>query len=157
MRLMPLFTVLFLASGCTADEANLDKNSNAKATKVSGVELVVTETDKLSASRLISYQLNGAKFIAESDSLIKGTRVFNPEMTQGGVLRGSFVVQSGNGVDEQRDLFSVMQIAAETYRLTPIEEGTDLFTLYKSLKLNANFSSVEIEIDYSRQHTMNEY
>ncbi|QQX81004.1 hypothetical protein JK628_03785 [Shewanella sp. KX20019] len=157
MRLIPLCAVLLLAAGCTADKATQNKNVEAKVTKVAEVEAIAIGRDKISASHSISFQLNGGKFFAESTFLTKGTRVFNPEMSQGGVLKGSFVVQSEIGVDEQKKLFYIEQIAAETYRLIPMGENVDLLVLYKSLQQDVSLRTVEIEIDYSRPIERDEY
>ena len=155
MRLIPLCTVLLLTAACTADKATQDKNAEAKVTKVAEAEASIIGKDKISTSGATSLQLNGAKFIAESAPLAKGTRVFNPEMSQGGVLKGSFVVQSESEIDSLHTHYSIKQIAAETYRLVPTDEDVDL--IYKSLQQNASLRTVEIEIDYSRPTATDEY
>ena len=159
MRLIPLCTVLLLTAACTADKATQDKNAEAKVTKVAEaeVEASIIGKDKISTSGATSLQLNGAKFIAESAPLAKGTRVFNPEMSQGGVLKGSFVVQSESEIDSLHTHYSIKQIAAETYRLVPTDEDVDLLDIYKSLQQNASLRTVEIEIDYSRPTATDEY
>ncbi len=159
MRLIPLCTVLLLTAACTADKATQDKNAEAKVTKVAEaeVEASIIGKDKISTSGATSLQLNGAKFIAESAPLAKGTRVFNPEMSQGGVLKGSFVVQSESEIDSLHTHYSIKQIAAETYRLVPTDEDVDLLVIYKSLQQNASLRTVEIEIDYSRPTATDEY
>ena len=159
MRLIPLCAVLLLTAGCTADKANPDKNVEAKVTKVAEaeVEASVIGKDKVSTSSATSLQLNGAKFIAASTPLAKGTRVFNPEMSQDGVLKGSFVVQSESGLDSLRTLYSIKQIASETYRLIPTGEDIDLLVMYKSLQQDVSLRTVEIEIDYGRAIATDEY
>lgn len=157
MRLIPLCTVLLLTAACTADKATQDKNAEAKVTKVAEAEASIIGKDKISTSGATSLQLNGAKFIAESAPLAKGTRVFNPEMSQGGVLKGSFVVQSESEIDSLHTHYSIKQIAAETYRLVPTDEDVDLLVIYKSLQQNASLRTVEIEIDYSRPTATDEY
>ncbi|ACJ30990.1 hypothetical protein swp_4343 [Shewanella piezotolerans WP3] len=159
MRLIPLCAALLLTAGCTADKATPDQNVQAKVTKVAEAEVETNAIgmDKVSTSNATSLQLNGAKFIAETTPLAKGTRVFNPEMSQGGILKGSFVVQSESGIDSLHTLYSIEQIAAETYRLIPTDEDVDLLVMYKSLQQDVSLRTVEIEIDYSRSLATDEY
>ncbi|MGS0689818.1 hypothetical protein [Shewanella sp. 30m-9] len=166
MRLIPLLALLCLGAGCTADKAtpvttlgvnpsNEDTNANSNANLIADVaaEPLVTSSLKRQTETLKpngrSYLLNGDKYTADTPRLVTGTAVFNPNMSESGVLKGSFVVQSKQTVNFVEPSFTIETIASETYRLTPVDNNADLYELYLMLKGHEKLILVEIEIDYS--------
>jgi len=98
-----------------------------------------------------SITLNGEKFSLHSKSFSKGAKVYNMQMGEYGLVKGSIVVVSLNKVtasELQYPLVKVNQIAKNTFRLTPAET-VKLMPFYKSLITGKRFSVVEMEIDYS--------
>jgi hypothetical protein len=166
MKLLPLLTALCLTVGCSADEA---APASSVATKDAAAPMAKADLPKVEtyaalergkqsvSGNVTSYPLNGVKYTAKSSSLVKGTQVFNPQESESGVLKGSFVVQVGSGLVFDNVEYSVALIADDTYRITPLRGNADLFELYQSLKTNDELTLVEIEIDYSRPLSQDEY
>ncbi|MFT5758237.1 MAG: hypothetical protein ACI9LM_002976 [Alteromonadaceae bacterium] len=103
--------------------------------------------------------LNGEKFTLHAASFNQGSKVYNIQMREYGLVKGSIVVVSTQPmhVDELRSpMTKVVKIAKNTFRLTP-EKTVELISFYKDLITSKRFSVVEMEIDYSPIKTTAEY
>lgn len=156
MRFITLTAILVFTASCSSDEVN-------KEPQVLNAKSVIQDLDKrdptvskeslprikLSTNGSTSYELNGEKFIVQDKILSRGLRVFNPNMSEFGALKGTFVVQTVESIEPFTNQFNVEEIASQTYRLTPLSNKADLLPLYRALQGEKQFSTVEIEIDYS--------
>lgn len=106
-------------------------------------------------TKKMNITLNGEKFTSTKSILRKGDNVFNLSMSEFGVLKGSFVVVTR--ADTRKlilENYSVELIATNTFRLVPMVTDSALIELSKMLNSRSDFSSVEVEIDYSKQSPM---
>ncbi|NQZ80502.1 MAG: hypothetical protein HRT52_05745 [Colwellia sp.] len=98
-----------------------------------------------------SITLNGEKFILNSAQFGKGSKVYNKQMGEYGLIKGTIVVVGIDKVSADELLYplvKVIQIAKNTFRLIP-EKAVELMPFYKELIKSKLFSVVEMEIDYS--------
>ncbi|RTR40717.1 hypothetical protein EKG38_02035 [Shewanella canadensis] len=156
MRFITLTAILVFTASCSSDEANKEPqvlNAKSVIQDLEKRDATVSEQSlsrlKLSTNGSTSYELNGEKFIVQEKTLSRGLRVFNHSMSEFGVLKGTFVVQTLESIESLTNQFNVEEIASQTYRLTPLYNKADLLPLYRSLQGEKQFSTVEIEIDYS--------
>jgi hypothetical protein len=156
-----LTSLLLLTTACSSDKVDDIQNPNAMPVETSTSMSVVQEPKSISKSKDLvvvkdspslnkthSYKLNGQKFTSNTDLLVKGSPVSSPTMSEVGVLKGSFVIITKKIVQLPLG-YQVDKIAKETYRLTPLDTQDGLYALYSDLLKNANFTRVEIEIDFS--------
>ena len=96
-----------------------------------------------------SISLNGNKFTLVDGKLEQGAQVYNTLMNEYGTIKGSLVlVLSDEGVFNKSYFKTVKKIAKKTFRVWPTKKD-DLYLVYQDLTRNANFSVVELEVDYS--------
>ncbi|RTR35010.1 hypothetical protein [Shewanella atlantica] len=162
MKKAMLSTLLILTASCSSDKINYANTakSTPMGTSVSTINTEQQEAisrtkksgavkDSLTFSKTYSYRLNDMKFTSNADVLIKGSPVSSLIMSEGGVLKGSFVIITTKEAGQLSSDYRVNKIAKNTYRLTPLKAQANLYALYLNLLNNDNFSRVEIEIDYS--------
>lgn len=97
-------------------------------------------------SKLYHYQFNGHQFTASTELLVKGTVVYDTQMSVFGRLKGSLVLVTLSPLSAFSSGFSIDKIAENTYRLTPLDSHILLLDALKRLQA---FGKVELEIDYS--------
>jgi len=106
-----------------------------------------------------SISLNSEKFTLHSTKFSKGAKVYNIQMREYGLVKGTIVVVSIDKVSAAELLYpsvKVLQIAKNTFRLT-LEKSVELMPFYKSLIKSNRFSVVEMEVDYSPFKELAEY
>jgi hypothetical protein len=104
---------------------------------------------KLATNKGQSKALNGVKFILTDGIVEKGAQVYNTSMNEPGVVKGSVVVVLARaGVLDKSQFKTVTKIADKTFRLWPLKQE-DLYKNYQKLASDSNYSTVEIEVDYS--------
>ncbi|MDO6679593.1 MULTISPECIES: hypothetical protein [unclassified Shewanella] len=96
-----------------------------------------------------SVAINNEKFITDNVVIKTGQSLFNMQMNDYGVVKGSFVIISTVTPQWLESDFSIDNIAKETYRLAPHSADEDLYAWYKQLAKDVRFSVVELEVDYS--------
>jgi hypothetical protein len=181
------FSVLFF--GCSSDQVKIPREvANNEATvgleKSVEVSLVaanaapnnpdIVEIEKLSLEKdkkrkLAKYlkersykrsiMLNGEKFTLHSDTFGKGSKVYNRQIKEYGLIKGSIVVVSRKPTyakDLQYPMVEVVEIAKNTFRLRP-EKTVELMLFYKNLIRSKRFSVVEMQVDYSQIKERAEY
>lgn len=93
--------------------------------------------------------LNGIKFKLLGKELKGGTRVLNLNMNEYGKIKGSFVIVLNKNVKIDKSKFGKAEmIAASTFRIWPLKT-IDFVTFYNELLDNSNYSTVEVDIDYT--------
>lgn len=97
-------------------------------------------------NKLYDYQFNGHQFTATTKRLIRGTVVYNTQLSVFGKLKGSVVLISTSDLSAFSSGFHVESIARNTYRLTPLNHSALLLDVLKYLQ---KFGQVELEVDYS--------
>lgn len=170
MKTAILSTLLILTASCSSDK--IDYTNTAKSTPIAtSVSTIITEqpegisrtkksvvvNDSLTFSKTYSYRLNDMKFTSKADVLMKGSPVSSPIMSEDGVLKGSFVIITTKETGQLSSDYRVNKIAKNTYRLTPLQAQANLYVLYLNLLKNADFSRVEIEMDFSRPSDVQSY
>jgi len=106
-----------------------------------------------------SITFNGEKFSLHSPSFSKGSKVYNMQMGEYGLVKGSIVVvnlKKESASELQYPSVEVKQIAKNTFRLIPAET-IKLMPFYKKLITSKRFSVVEMEVDYSPIKVAPEY
>ncbi|VEE62853.1 Uncharacterised protein [Shewanella putrefaciens] len=99
-------------------------------------------------NKLYSYQFNERLFTAHAARLLKGTVVYDTQISTFGRLRGSFVLVSKSNLAALSSSFRIEHIADNTYRLIPIDNSILLLDILKSLQ---KLGQVELEVDYTPQ------
>ncbi|MFB2728088.1 hypothetical protein ACE02H_11540 [Shewanella mangrovisoli] len=97
-------------------------------------------------SKLYSYQFNERQFTADTARLVKGTVVYDTQISMFGKLRGSFVLVSKSDLATLSSGFRIERIAENTYRLTPIDSSLLLLDILEKLQ---KLGQVELEVDYT--------
>ncbi|ABI40213.1 hypothetical protein Shewmr4_3142 [Shewanella sp. MR-4] len=96
--------------------------------------------------KLYNYQFNERQFTAHTARLVKGTVVYDTQISTFGLLRGSFVLVSKSDLAALSSSFGIERIADNTYRLTPSDSSLLLLDILKRLQ---KFGQVELEVDYT--------
>lgn len=131
------------ANASVKDSAIKDKNSQVKKT--------------VFGKKTLSF--NGEKFEYSGGLVSEGTKLFNIQMAEHGMVKGSFVVVTKPSVElvtTPVELKSKAKLAKDTYRIIP-KKGQNLQAIYKLLKANQQLLQVELEIDYSPKRTIAEF
>lgn len=170
MKKAMLSTLLILTASCSSDNVDDIKTPNSTLTETSVSTSITQQAESLSRtkkpvtvkddktfSKTYRYKLNGQKFTSNTGTLIKGSSVASPMMSESGVLKGSFVVITTKKADQLPSDHRVNKIAKDTYRLTPLKIQANLYSLYSDLLNNSDFSRVEIEIDFSQSSDVQSY
>ncbi|GGM78838.1 hypothetical protein [Shewanella xiamenensis] len=97
-------------------------------------------------NKLYSYQFNERQFTAHTARLVKGTVVYDTQISTFGQLRGSFVLVSKSDLVALSSSFRIERIAGNTYRLIPIDSSLLLLDILKRLQ---KLGQVELEVDYT--------
>ncbi|MCL1067466.1 hypothetical protein L2735_11700 [Shewanella olleyana] len=183
MKKTIMLTSMIFLGGCTAEETSTykEKNSNSASEKVrsTNASLLNSSENSISTAKIerqkhdvtysnnkdslpvkpasYSVALNQQKFITDNASIKAGQSLFNMEMKQYGVVKGSFVVIASKKPKWLESDFSINEIAKLTYRLNSQSADADLHEWYKKLIQDARFSTVELEIDYSGKSDVPEF
>jgi hypothetical protein len=109
--------------------------------------------EKIKLKKYNNMMINNQKFELLSDKLIKGAKVFNLQMSQPGIVKGTFVVvvNNGNKLSHFDHTAKLNKIAKNTYQLTP-EKEIEFLRYYKLLLGSKKFRKLEMEIDYSGEN-----
>ncbi|MGB1198250.1 MAG: hypothetical protein ACPG46_04330 [Thalassotalea sp.] len=111
------------------------------------IQKIPQRLPKIANEQTIS--LNGTKFKLLADKFEKNAQVLNLNMNEFGTVKGSFVVVLKENKTLIEENFSQIEnIEKNTYRVWPLA-SSDLFTDYKVLSNNKDYSAVEVDIDYS--------
>lgn len=97
-------------------------------------------------NKLYRYQFNGRQFTTSTELLVKGTVVYDTQMSVFGKLKGSLVLVSQLPLSTFSSGFSIDNIADNTYRLIPLDSRILLLDVLKHLQ---EFGQAELEVDYS--------
>lgn len=97
-------------------------------------------------NKLYRYQFNGRQFTTSTEQLVKGTVVYDTQMSVFGKLKGSLVLVSQLPLSTFSPGFSIDNIAENTYRLIPLDSRILLLDVLKHLQ---EFGQAELEVDYS--------
>jgi len=176
MKICGLICAALILSGCTnekieeVDDVPLkelpneivstqeitSKQKKSLKTDVEQKKIALISEEIRKNTQLKSVSINGEKFTTQENKIIAGSEVFNLLMGEYGKVKGSIVIVSRNiNKDEMKfrySLSSVIGIAKNTFRIIPLENEA-LFTLYKTLSLEQEMETVELEIDYSGEVT----
>ena len=100
--------------------------------------------------QIYQWVINGEKFASESRQLIKGSTVYHTAMEQSGTLKGSFLLRVPQKQEpETSPHYEVENVSANMYRLSMLENSTNLKVWYQKLVARYGAKSVEMEVDYS--------
>ncbi|MFC1518693.1 hypothetical protein ACFL6Z_03120 [Pseudomonadota bacterium] len=124
--------------------ANIETEKQKKIAALS-----TTQTSAAGEPSQYSVAINNEKFITDNVVIKTGQSLFNMQMNDYGVAKGSFVIISKVTPQWLESDFSIDNIAKETYRLAPHSADADLYAWYKQLAEDVRFSVVELEVDYS--------
>lgn len=97
-------------------------------------------------NKLYRYQFNGRQFTVLTEQLVKGTVVYDTQMSVFGKIKGSLVLVTQLPLSTFSSGFSIDNIADNTYRLIPLDSRILLLDVLKHLQ---EFGQVELEVDYS--------
>jgi len=130
--------------------------NNAGIAEIQQLTLAEDKKNKLAKylkdrGHISTITLNGEKFTLHSASFGKGSKVFNMQMGEYGLIKGDIVVVSIEKINAksiQYPATQIRQIAKNTFRLSP-DKAVELMPFYKELIKSKRFRMVEIEIDYS--------
>lgn len=130
-------------SAKVATSSAQDVTSNPQQKAAPALNGVNSSTEK---NKLYRYQFNGRQFTASTGQLVKGTVVYDTQMSVFGRLKGSLVLVTQSPLSTFSTGFSIDKIAENTYRLTPLDSHILLLDVLKRLQA---FGQVELEVDYS--------
>jgi hypothetical protein len=151
---------LLLLTGCifSDDSTNEKKKDEASFSKYPESSAKLKRQNKQSIAELKlnrlqkSLNINGSKMIASEFPIIKGTKIFNTGTNSYAKVLGAIVVVLNNGITIDilnKGQYKIKEIASDTYRLTPQDNDTDVYELYKLLLENSEVSRVELSLFYS--------
>jgi hypothetical protein len=151
---------LLLLTGCifSDDSTNEKKKDEASSSKYPESSTKLKFQNKQSIAELKlnrpqkSLNINGSKMIASEFPIIKGTKIFNTGTNSYAKVLGAIVVVLNNGITIDilnKGQYKIKEIASNTYRLTPQDNDTDVYELYKLLLENSEVSRVELSLFYS--------
>jgi hypothetical protein len=150
---------LILSETAEKDVDFIAKTPRGNEPEAAVKELVTPEQDKRNKlAKLLkgrehtsSINLNGEKFTLHSPQFGKGAKVYNVQMKEYGLIKGSIVVVSVDKVNADELSYpsvKVLKIAKNTFRLIP-EKSVELMSFYNILNESKSFSMIEMEVDYS--------
>jgi hypothetical protein len=135
-----------------------EEQSLNKVVEATNKQLTLIKDKKKKLTKLLKERgqkslitLNGGKFTLHSESFGKGSKVYNTQMREYGLVKGSIVVVSLKPTSAEALDYSnvgVVKIAKNTFSLSP-DNTVELMAFYKSLIKSKRFSVVEMQIDYS--------
>lgn len=95
---------------------------------------------------------NGEKYLFTGGKLQKGSQVRNINMSESATIKGTLVVVVKASEIVDISLKHKVEIAKDTYRLTP-NETDDLMTIYHELLAHKSIFSVELELLYGAKNS----
>ncbi|WP_076538847.1 hypothetical protein [Shewanella sp. UCD-KL21] len=128
-------------------ESSTANTQTEKQKKLAG--LAKTQTLVNDETSQYSVAINNQKFITDNVIIKSGQSLFNVQMNDYGVAKGSFVIISKVAPQWLDTDFDIDKIAEETYRLETHSADVDLYVWYQKLSKDVRFSVVELEVDYS--------
>ena len=166
MKSIPLFlglTSLLLIQGCSSNSEESDevpapppitfdnepKKQEAKPTPVHETPHRNVKPDFPPVAPM-SVLINGMKMQPSELPVIRGTRIFIPNVNQYAVASGDIVVVSKNAnlPDELKATYQVSPIVTNTFRLVPKKEDENLLEHYNTLQKIEAIQRVELSIVY---------
>lgn len=164
-KMIMTLTSLTLISACSSTTEKFDDINTNQSDDINTVQTLIksdttVEDKQKTLSKKIptnlqelpiknTVMLNGIKFKLLGKELKGGTRVLNLNMNEYGKIKGSFVIALHENVKIDKSKFEKAEmIAASTYRIWPLKT-IDFVTFYDELLNNRNYSTVEVDIDYT--------
>lgn len=109
------------------------------------------EQDNKAQRKRNTVMLNGTKFKLINNKFEPSMQIYNISLHEFGMIKGSFVlVVSNTGSIDKSRFKEVTKIADKTFRVW-FTNDVELLSEYKKLSQDANFSAVEVDIDYTAQ------
>lgn len=176
MKKIIFLTVFIILNGCGSEEATRSSNNDTPSVKPSPKTSADTDKSKITTinskesskskfdknidginSSKYTIQLNQHKFITKSLILKANQSIYNMDINSFGVVKGSIVVISSVEPNGLKQYFDINKIAKETYQLLAKSSEQDLYYWYKKLSVDPQYSTVELEIDYSPKSDLQTY
>lgn len=160
LKLTVTLVLSLFALGCnTPDKKAEESSKNIVEKDIKKDKLIKQETSsdspislakkELLKQKRSSITINNTKFKLVDHKFETGSQIYNLAMNEFGVVKGSFVlvVISESNFDKDRFL-KVVKIADDTFRVWP-KNGVTLSSAYQKLTEDKNYSTVEVDIDYT--------
>jgi hypothetical protein len=140
------------ASVPTPPHIKLDKKMKEKEANEIPVHETSHEPKPSSPSNTTpkSVLINGIKMQPSEFPIVKGTRIFVPNVSQYAAATGDIIVVSNSTAlpDDLMTAYKVSSIAVNTFKLIPIQANADLLKHYHTLQKLDFIKQVELSIFY---------